>query len=349
MIAKLLICLMPFTAVAALPAALPAAEPIARAPSWRPPPADEVKMRVLAWLDQCGAEKAACAKAAALWADRSGGTTAAELLDRVAETCAVVDPRAARLVQLCSKGPAPGVLPKQDWLADAKTPPLEAANLRLYYGRWLVEGAWFDEAMEQLSTLKPADVVAPAELLFDQAVACHRLMRKDEGLRAVGQLLDGAERTPRRYVILGRLLRADLEALEPGTLDHIARRMEDVRRRLDLGRAGPKVREVEDGVIQSLDEMIKKAESQQKQARSSSGSLAPNRPAEDSRPMPGLGEGLVARKYLGNKSGWGNLPPKDREEAVQHIGREFPAHYRDIVEQYFRRLATEENSRPGTP
>jgi hypothetical protein len=50
----------------------------------------------------------------------------------------------------------------------------------------------------------------------------------------------------------------------------------------------------------------------------------------------------VDRRDIGNKSGWGDLPPKEREQALQQIGREFPAHYRELVEQYFRELANEE-------
>ena len=49
----------------------------------------------------------------------------------------------------------------------------------------------------------------------------------------------------------------------------------------------------------------------------------------------------VARKNIGSEGGWGNLPPKDREQAMQQIGRDFPSHYRDVIEQYFRRLAAE--------
>ena len=50
----------------------------------------------------------------------------------------------------------------------------------------------------------------------------------------------------------------------------------------------------------------------------------------------------VDRRDIGNKSGWGDLPPKEREQALQQIGREFPAHYRELVEQYFRELANEQ-------
>jgi len=59
--------------------------------------------------------------------------------------------------------------------------------------------------------------------------------------------------------------------------------------------------------------------------------------------MGGKGSGRVTQKGVGHRSDWGNLPPKQREEALQQIGRDFPAHYRDIIEQYFRKLATEEN------
>ena len=196
-----------------------------------------------------------------------------------------------------------------------------------------------------MAALKTADVVAPAELLFYQGVTYHRLLNKEEGLKVINQLLDGAEASPRRYVAVAYLMQADLSALEEETLDHIARRMEDVERRLDLGRAGPKVRKVEDGVIESLDKMIKKIEDEQnKQSQSQSNSLQSSRPAQDSMPMGGKAPGNVAKRDIGHKSGWGNLPPKEREEALQQMGRDFPPHYRDAIEEYFRKLAAEESS-----
>ena len=50
-------------------------------------------------------------------------------------------------------------------------------------------------------------------------------------------------------------------------------------------------------------------------------------------------------KNIGNHSGWGDLPPKEKEEAIQQISKEFPSHYRDIIEQYFRKLASEEEEK----
>ncbi len=166
---------------------------------------------------------------------------------------------------LCSEPRRPLALAGQPWLRDQGAPPLFTANLRLLYARWLVHGSLFDEAQEQLSGLTPGQVVAPASLLFYQSVVDHALLKKESGLKAIDELLSGAEASPRRYVALARLMQEDLKGLKEDSLDHIARRMDDIRRRLELGRAGPKVRTEEDGVIKSLDKIIKKLEEQEQQ------------------------------------------------------------------------------------
>jgi hypothetical protein len=120
--------------------------------------------------------------------------------------------------------------------------------------------------------------------------------------------------------------------------------MGDIERRLDLGHGGRKVRKVEDGVIASLDKLIKELEDQQNQGGgggAGGNNIQSSSPAQDSRIIGGKGKGEVNRKNVGAESGWGNLPAKQREEAMQQIGREFPAHYRDVIEGYFRKLASE--------
>ena len=254
---------------------LPPSDPVIRkAPTWHPPQVSDVKAQVVAWLQQNVADAALRGKALAIVSGIGEQATGSELLDRLAETFAAVDPKVAQLVEVCSHPRSRVVLPTFALLTDSKTAPLVAANMRLYYGRWLIQGQWFEEALEQLGGLKTAEVVAPAELLFYQGVTYHRMLNKEEGLKVINQLLDGAEASPRRYVAVAYLMQADLNSLEEETLDHIARRMEDVQRRLDLGRAGPKVRKVEDGVIESLDKMIKKIEDEQnKQNQNQSNSL----------------------------------------------------------------------------
>ena len=311
-------------------------------PAWQAPSAEQVKAPALRWLESKKADEAIRAKAAALWASLPGDAPEAEVLARLAATFALADSQAAQLVQLCSQPRKTPTLPSQVWLADPKTAPLEANNLRLFYGRWLVQQRLLDEGMVQLSGLKPAGVVAPAALVFYQAVVHYRLLDREAGLAAIQELLNSAATSPRRYVAVAQLMQEDLKRLQDDSLDHIARRMDDIHRRLDLGHAGPKVRKVEDGVIESLDKLIKKIEEQQQAAAAAtSNNIQSSSPAQDSRIIGGKGPGEVTKRNIGNKSGWGDLPPKDREQALQQIGRDFPSHYRDVIEQYFRRLATE--------
>jgi hypothetical protein len=295
-----------------------------KAPAIAPPAAADVKAQALAWLETAGAA-ATREQATPLWADEAE-LPAGELLDRLAATLALGDQRIRDLLELCSGPPRDLAPPDQAWLTDEKLPPLVRNNMRLVYGRWLARERFYEEAMTQLDGLAAGDVVDPASLLFYQGVCCHWLLKKDEGLKAIGQLDDVAG-SPVRYVTVAGLMRADLEALETDSLDEISRMMGDIERRLDLGRPGPKTVQVENDVIAKLDKLIEEMEKQQQQQQqqaASGGTMRPNRPASDSVPMQGKGPGLTNKKNIGSKSGWGDLPPKERQEALQQIGKDFP-------------------------
>jgi len=327
-------------AAAASAPAQPAETP-AKLSSWQAPNAEQVRAQLAAWLDQRKADAAVRTKVEQLWAG-SERVVGVELLQRVVLSFAVADENARKLVELCSSAKSPPSPAPQPWLADPKTPAWMARNLRLWYGRWLAQQRLFDEALEQLEGLQPDDVVDPASLLFYQGIVYHRLLNRDAGMEAITRLLDGSDHFPRRYATVARLIEADLKDLKEDSLDHIARRMEDIERRLDLGRGGPKVRKLQDGVIKSLDKLIEELEAaQQQQTAAAAGNLQPSSPAKDSVPMGGKGSGVVTKRDIGHRSGWGHVPPKQREEALQQIGRDFPGHYRDIIEQYFRTLASE--------
>jgi hypothetical protein len=318
---------------------------LAKRASWKAPDPAAVREQVLSWVSEDRADKSSLVAAEVLWPQ--GAAEQGELLDRVCQILALGEPRAKQLIETCSQPRQQIALPDTAWLDDPSLPDFVRGNFRLYYGRWLVQELLYDEAAEQLSGLKVEEVADPAALLFYQAVVSHRMLAREEGLATISRLLENESQLPRRYASLARLMQADLDGLKEDSLDHIARRMEDIRRRLELGRAGPKVREVEDGVIASLDKLIEEMEKQAEAAAAAaaaaggSGGPMPNSPAPDSMPLGGKGPGQVAKKPLGDGGGWGNLPPKERDEALQQIGQEFPAHYRDVIQQYFRRLATE--------
>ncbi|HWA99860.1 MAG TPA: hypothetical protein VG713_15280, partial [Pirellulales bacterium] len=314
-------------------------EPTIRAPSY-----EVVRGQVIAWAEERGGSSISRSELERLWPKRpTQPIVNGEMLERLFSTLALADKRAADLVVRCRAPRTEPRLPDVAWLTTADVPAIERNHLRLLYGRWLSQERLYDESLDQLALLAPADVIDPATLLFYQAVGHHRLLHKSEGLAALDCLLDDTADVPRRYRAVGALMRSDLSALDDTTLDHVARRMDDVRRRLELGRAGKQVRDIEDGVIASLDKLIEEMEKQAQQQQQSSGASPQGSatPMDQPRLAAAHGAGEVDHKRIGNTSGWGDLPPKEREAALQQIGKQFPAHYRDIIEQYFRKLASE--------
>ncbi len=339
-------------------------------PSWKSPTATEVRTQVLAWLDEQKPDQALRKQVLALWPEaKDDATSTAEakpILERVVATLALVDPTSKQIVDLCYNSHGLTRTPEFPALIDEKTPAFVRNNLRLRLGQWLAQERLYDEAQAQLKDLQPTDVVDPAALLFYQSVCHHWMLHKDDGLKTIAKLLEQRKNIPRRYAQVADLMQTDLAALEDDSLDHIARRMNDVTRRLDFGHAGKQVRGVEDGIIASLDKLIKEMEdranamsqAQQNQRDQQQGQdrqqgrnagdpegIRSRNPANESRLARGKGAGDVKSKNIGNHSGWGDLPAKDREEAMQQISKEFPSHYRDIIEQYFRKLASDEEEK----
>jgi hypothetical protein len=324
-------------------AASESADEFGKTPTLKAPSPAQVRGEVAKWLDAIEAQDTIREQAMALWPEDLASPSGAELLKRLSETFALSDPDAKALVELCSKPLTATTLPDFPWLVDDSRPAFERHNLRLLLGRWLAQSGLYEEALLRLEGLEPQQVVDPASLLFFQGVAYHKLVQTEPALKSIRRLLDDVEEQPQRYVSLASLMYEDLKGLKPESLGHISRQMDDIQRRLDLGRTGPKVRKVEDDVVAALDKLIEELEKQQQQqSGGGQGQLQPSSPAQDSRIMGGRGPGEVDRKPIGSKSGWGDLPPKQRQEALQQIGKDFPSHYREVIEQYFRKLAGDE-------
>jgi hypothetical protein len=324
---------LPAVAVAMNATAAALDDELAREPSWTAPTRTELHDRTTAWLATRGDTATAAIEA---W-DES-----AEPLDAIVAVIRRADPRAAA-VDASAADPAAAA-----WLDGSDIDSFERDTLRLWLARELVRCDRFDEALPLLAGLDLATSVDPATLLFHRAACQHWLLDAEAAVDSLDQLLERAGQIPVRYERVARLLRADIAGLEEGSLDHIARRMRDITRRLDLGRAGPTTRQVQDSVVASLDRLIKDLEDQQQQGAAGSagagggaagGQGGAAAPMDDSRLAGGQGKGEVQARDVGSGDGWGNLPPHAREAALQQIGREFPPHYREAIELYFKRLA----------
>ncbi len=320
------------------------------APSWRAPTYTEVRGEVLSWLDALTLNPTTAQQLGEIWPEAPlRKSTSEQRVQWITDSFALLEPRAQQLIDFCNQAEMGPALPDTHWLDDASLPAIGRSNLRLYFARWLAQQSYYDEVLAVLEGITPEQVADPAALYFCRMVAYHQLVRPEESRVALARLLEQENSLPDRYLQLAQLLQRDLATLENESLDHIARRMNDVRRRLQLGRAGDQVQMVEQGVLQSLDQLIKQMESQQQAAMASAsagGSSQSGKPMEDSRPAGLKAPGRVTPRDVGHQSGWGDLPDKERQQALQQIGREFPAYYREVIEQYFRELATEGEPQP---
>jgi hypothetical protein len=342
---------------------------------WSIPDEESIGRWIADWAGRAGLEPQARDRVLETW--RRGGSNDAPgpppasaeaasavagkpVLDRVLAAIAEADPRVAGMLPR-ETDPAesqPSEDRRQDlsWLDEPDVDPLVRETVRLHAARQLVERGLFEEALRTLEAdggdpaarVDLSGSVDPARSLFLRAACLHWLLEVERATDALERLLQRADAIPVRYERMARLMLEDLAALEDDSLDHIARRMRDVTRRLSFGRAGSRTREIQDGVIDSLDKLIAKLEQQQQQEQQQQGGGAGggagggsgSRPMQDSMPAGGKGPGEVTKRDLGEIADWGNLPPREREAALQQIGREFPPHYREAIEQYFKRLAT---------
>jgi hypothetical protein len=315
--------------------------------------ADEARSQALAWLKGIGkADPTTLKSFDEIWsADRS-------VLDRVARTLALGDEQAAKLLANARdpSQPAPTAIP--DVLKDAKKGVFYRANLALAYARALSNRRIYEETLETLKAVKPEQVVDPGTYLFHRAVAEHALLQKDPANRTILRLLDDAVDVPDRYKMVSVLMALDMQSWKEKDLGEIARKMDNIERRLELARGGPKTQKIQKEVVARLDELIKKLENQAKGSSQSNGGACPDggqqpgngqpgAPMPDSRLAKNSGPGNVDPKKLeALAKQWGQLPEKERAAAMQELTRDLPPKYREVIETYFRKLAASESSKP---
>ena len=323
---------------------------LARRATWQEPTYDEVEMQIREWLDGLDVPSDMRGELDRVWSDNRERTARAAV-NAILQTAAMVDPRAKDLWQLVRQTKPSESSPDLSLFDDPRLPGVVRHNLRLAYGIWLANTRLYDESLEILGKLELEQAADPGALLFYRGANNYRLRQREPGIQALGQLLERESEIPVRFARVAKLMKSELEALKPDSLDEVAKLMDSIHVRLDHGRAGKRVRTEEDDVIAKLDKMIEKLEQQrqqqqQQQQSGQGGQNQPSSPKSDSSLPQMSAPGNVDPKDVDGPVDWGNLPPKEREEALQELGKRYPSHYRDVIEEYFRDLARKEVESP---
>jgi len=325
--------------------------------------AEAAKTQTAAWLKQIGKTDPAATKAfESIWSreDRS-------VLDRVADSLALGDANAAKLLQEARDETAPAPVKLPELLQDAKQPVFLRANLGLAYARALSTRRVYEESLDTLKLFQPEQVVVPSAYLFHRAVCEHAVLRKDEARRSIDRLLEDAIDAPERYKTLAGLMMLDMATWKTKDLGAIARKMENIERRLELARGGPQTQKLQKEVVARLDELIKELENKAKQQQQQQqqggqggqkpqgcpdggqpgsqpggqpGQGPPTSPMQDSNIANNGGDGKVDTAKLKKLvDGWGRMGPTEQTRALQELTQGMSPRHREAIENYFRNLA----------
>jgi len=287
------------------------------------------------------------------------------IIDRLADTFAVGNPEAAKLLTEARDiaAPAPTEIPAI--LKDAKQSAFFRANLGLAYARSLSNRRVHEESLEILKSIKAEDVIDPNSYLFHRAISEHAMLLKADAGKTITRLIQDTVDSPERYRTVGALILLDMQTWKEKDLMAVARKMSDVERRLELARGGPQTQKAQKEIIARLDELIKELENQSKNCSACNGGSCPNggepkpgsnpganptSPMQDTNLNPGAaGTGRVDQVRLRKMTeGWGKMNDNQRAQAMQElddITRGLSLQHQEQYRDYFRRLAELETSR----
>jgi hypothetical protein len=331
------------------------------------PAADAAKAQAAAWYARTGGKDQA--KFDAIWG------TDRPTLDKVADTLALGNPEAAKLMKQARDANAPAPEGVPSLIKDKKVDGYLRSNLGLAYAKALANRRIFEETQLVLQTIKAEDVVDPSVYFFTRALADYSLMSKAEATSAILRLLEDVSDAPERHRMVAALMQFDMLTWQDNDLGWISRKMNVIADRLDIVRGGEKTRKMQKEVLVRLEEMVKEKENQQKQQQQSPGppkpgdpkpgdnggacppggppkdgppgnTNQPSNPLQDSQIAQSSGEGKIdpkAKKDL--TENWGNLPEKERAKAMLELTRELPREMRESVDIFIKKLGEKDSGK----
>jgi hypothetical protein len=182
----------------------------------------------------------------------------------VTDTLVLGDAEAGKLLSEARDITKPAPIAVPALIKDSKKPVFFRNNLGLAYAKALSNRRVYEEALDALKSVKAEQVVDPSTYLFHRAVAEHALLLKNDANRSIVRLLDDAVDVPERYKMVSVLMAFDMQQWRDKDLGEIARKMDNIERRLELARGGPQTQKIQKEVVARLDEIIKQLENQAK-------------------------------------------------------------------------------------
>jgi hypothetical protein len=238
----------------------------------------------------------------------------------------------------------PAAVPAQPQALILALADSDVGETRAQIAHRLRQARYYEESLAWSDGVDANKIASGAQLLFNRAVAQHALVQPEAAQKTVAELRKLPGKLPRRYEELAKLIERSAARTAKTPLRGISQRMGDVDRRLELGRTGEPEIALEQTVLDELDKIINKLQEQQNQQQqqqqaASAAAMPSASPPQESQPGDFKGPGKVATRRLATGGEWGALPPAERARVTQQLSRDFPAHYRELIEAYYKQLA----------
>lgn len=156
---------------------------------------------------------------------------------------------------------------------------------------------------------------------------------------------------PERLRTTAAQILTELSRRAPGRIGDVRDLLTYARRKIRTGYTDDNLLNRQEEAVALLESLIEEAEQQEQnkgdgegEGRSgrrgrASGSNPGGGATESTLPSGGGKEGQLRKSVAKPGEMWGKMPPREREQVLQTLQKQFPSQYRELLEQYYKQLS----------
>ncbi len=205
----------------------------------------------------------------------------------------------------------------------------------------------YESALEKLGRIDTTDadeLKEPERVAAAWALANYLMLEREKAMESLNGFDEKfPDSGPRTRAIVDRL-RELSAAYKDDNILGVRDSMHEARRRLAHTDSGETTQQHQQHAMAVLDKIIEEAQQSSSPGSGSGNQLGPptgGSPAQQSGIRQGGGN-ANGRRVHATGGNWGDLPDSERKEIVSDIQAELPKRDREMVEQYFKTLAEED-------
>ncbi|MEE8170279.1 MAG: hypothetical protein V3T70_07005 [Phycisphaerae bacterium] len=285
------------------------------------------------------------------------------------EALAVLSPEFRRGLDAASEQNFEAALARLSPLAEADDDPYVAVNAAFFAAQALLEEDRVRDTLGLLGAVMERHApftrytTHAAELTFLLAYVQVHMLQYDAAAATLDDFLDHYPDAPERFRVTARQMQLELRRRDPGGLGDVQDLMNFSRRELELRQTDDAVVQRQVEIIELLDRLIEEAQQNEREGegegqsegggggrdqrqaqRKQSRGGGPRDQSQLSRGSRAAADRLESARRARPGQAWGAMPPREREQILQSLQKQFPSQYRDLVEQYYRQIAKEDPS-----